>query len=765
MANKKKLKMGQFAYDLKTNKAVFKIGTETYDVFPIDTKLSETSNNPVSNAVITKKIKEIEEGGGSGYVLPPATAEKLGGIKVGEGLTIASDGTLSAHGGGTPITIDKALDKTSENAIANKPVAEKFEQINKAIEDIVPYELPKASTEILGGIKIGQNLTIDENGVLSAIGGEASSADKVTYDNISSKIEATNVQEAIDYLVEQSKEKEEITSKIYTTAAPGIIDQSSYLNDNFAGYQAFNGQSATISTCQGGWLSTAEDTTPWISYNFEQKVILTKIVIEACNNSTTISKDYKVQGSLEGVIYEDITEITITFEQGKLTPYIFNINSNKEYQYFRILGSSPNYGGINLYACTFSQIKLYAKKGQGEKDTPIAADVAYDDSVSSIGVTNVQEAIDYLVKHGGGGGSGGDYSLYFLEHEYFNCNNTGYITNIPLNSNYTIEVKFDGGTFKSNATIFGNSNGSSGNAHLTEFNSKWYVGGNGESSFGTYSAGIHTFVYNGENNNCYMDGVLGLSNIGQITSDTIFYTIACRGDITSNTYNGKIYYMQFTDKSSNTIIHLLKPCSIAIKVKDKYIPIQSGLFDMITDEIYNIDNWTFGDIVKATPIRGGSSGDLQPATTETLGGIIVGDNLEITKEGILSAIAAPYDLPIASNEVLGGIKVGQNLTIDENGILNAEAGGASSATDVTYDDTITQIGVNNVQAAIEYLKVHGGGGTSADFYTYDETMAILNEKSGGDEPDMICGIFSDVEEAYIIEESVLGIFKEETENE
>ncbi len=312
-------------------------------------------------------------------------------------------------------------------------------------------------------------------------------------------------------------------------AVPGIIDQSSYLNDNFAGYKAFNGQSATISTCQGGWLSTAEDTTPWISYNFEQKVILTKIAIEACNNSTTISKDYKVQGSLDGIIYEDITEITITFEQGKLTPYIFNINSNKEYQYFRILGSSSNYGGVNLYACTFSQIKLYAKKEQG-----------------------------------GGGGSGGD---------------------------------------------------------------------------------------------------------------------------------------------------------------------------------------------------------LQPATTETLGGIIVGDNLEITEEGILSAVAAPYDLPIASNEVLGGIKVGQNLTIDENGVLNAETGGASSAIDVTYDDTITQIGVNNVQAAIEYLKVHSGGGTSVDFYTYDETMAILNEKSGGDEPDMICGIFSDVEEAYIIEESILGIFKEETENE
>lgn len=139
-------------------------------------------------------------GGGASYELPAATAEKLGGIKVGEGLTITSDGTLSTHGGKIPITIDKVLDKTSENAIANKPVAEKFEQIDKAIENIVPYELPKASAETLGGIKVGQNLTIDENGVLSAQAGGASSATDVTYDDTITQIGVNNVQAAIEYL-------------------------------------------------------------------------------------------------------------------------------------------------------------------------------------------------------------------------------------------------------------------------------------------------------------------------------------------------------------------------------------------------------------------------------------------------------------------------------------------------------------------------------------------------------------------------------------
>lgn len=38
-------------------------------------------------------------GGGGSYVLPPATANTLGGVKVGAGLDVTADGTLSATGG------------------------------------------------------------------------------------------------------------------------------------------------------------------------------------------------------------------------------------------------------------------------------------------------------------------------------------------------------------------------------------------------------------------------------------------------------------------------------------------------------------------------------------------------------------------------------------------------------------------------------------------------------------------------------------------
>jgi hypothetical protein len=67
----------------------------------------------------------------SSYQLPPATTLTLGGVIIGNGVTVAADGTIS----------------------------------------VTPYSLPTASASTLGGIKVGTGLSIDQNGVLSATGG------------------------------------------------------------------------------------------------------------------------------------------------------------------------------------------------------------------------------------------------------------------------------------------------------------------------------------------------------------------------------------------------------------------------------------------------------------------------------------------------------------------------------------------------------------------------------------------------------------------
>ena len=65
------------------------------------------------------------------YVLPVSTSTILGGVKIGSGINVTQDGTISV----TPAT---------------------------------QYSLPTASSTVLGGIKVGNGLTIDGQGVLSA---------------------------------------------------------------------------------------------------------------------------------------------------------------------------------------------------------------------------------------------------------------------------------------------------------------------------------------------------------------------------------------------------------------------------------------------------------------------------------------------------------------------------------------------------------------------------------------------------------------------
>lgn len=53
---------------------------------------------------------------------------------------------------------------------------------------------------------------------------------------------------------------------------------------------------------------------------------------------------------------------------------------------------------------------------------------------------------------------------------------------------------------------------------------------------------------------------------------------------------------------------------------------------------------------------------LPPATTSTLGGVIVGDGLSVEPNGRLSNA---YTLPTASKTTKGGIKVGHSLRMDD----------------------------------------------------------------------------------------------------
>ena len=68
----------------------------------------------------------------------------------------------------------------------------------------------------------------------------------------------------------------------------------------------------------------------------------------------------------------------------------------------------------------------------------------------------------------------------------------------------------------------------------------------------------------------------------------------------------------------------------------------------------------------------GSGYVLPVATQSTLGGVKAGDNVTIAADGKLS-VNAPYTLPAATPSTLGGVKIGANLSVAQDGTLSADA--------------------------------------------------------------------------------------------
>ena len=138
-----------------------------------------------------------------------------------------------------------------------------------------------------------------------------------------------------------------------------------------------------------------------------------------------------------------------------------------------------------------------------------------------------------------------------------------------------------------------------------------------------------------------------------------------------------------------------------------------------------------------------------PVASETvLGGIKVGDNLEIEPDGTLNATGgSATDIPIATENTLGGIKVGDNLEIEPDGTLNATGGGGDSY--VLPPATETTLGGVKVGAGLHVeddgtLSATGGSSYELPVATADtlggikigdnleiESDGTLNAKAGG----------------------------------
>lgn len=86
----------------------------------VKTFTANASSNVTANITVPTKTSDITNDSGFLTSIPKASASTLGGIKVGNNLTISSDGTLSANA--SSVTVDSALSSTSTNPVQNKVI-------------------------------------------------------------------------------------------------------------------------------------------------------------------------------------------------------------------------------------------------------------------------------------------------------------------------------------------------------------------------------------------------------------------------------------------------------------------------------------------------------------------------------------------------------------------------------------------------------------------------------------------------------------------
>lgn len=109
---------------------------------------------PDSSGDVTISVSGGGSSGGS-YTLPTASSSTLGGVKIGSGLTINTSGVVSADVTSSTLTayakttdLSAVAKSGSYNDLTNKPT------IPSA------YTLPAASSSVMGGVKVGNNISV-----------------------------------------------------------------------------------------------------------------------------------------------------------------------------------------------------------------------------------------------------------------------------------------------------------------------------------------------------------------------------------------------------------------------------------------------------------------------------------------------------------------------------------------------------------------------------------------------------------------------------
>lgn len=134
--------------------------------------------------IIDTLVPAINEGGGgSSYVLPPATKSTLGGIIVGDNLTVDGSGKVNAP---APYTLP--IGGGNIGGVKNGGNVTIDAQGNMNAPTTPAYTLPVASATTLGGVKIGSGVSVGSDGTIS-VSASSKNVETFTFTDVATLVE------------------------------------------------------------------------------------------------------------------------------------------------------------------------------------------------------------------------------------------------------------------------------------------------------------------------------------------------------------------------------------------------------------------------------------------------------------------------------------------------------------------------------------------------------------------------------------------------
>ena len=249
----------------------------------------------------------VSSGGEGSYTLPIASTKTLGGIKVGENLSITEDGTLNAEASGTSVLSPGAIlydteEKVIGKWINGKPLYQKVGEIDTSIIDKIVYQSKDPYVSIIPPMNQNE------------------------------------------------------TDEIKITAA-------GFSGDSFP-YRAFDKSYTGYETC---WYHNTSPTWVQVQFKIEPKKI-NKIKIGQEIASPAFFKTYIIQGSNDGTTYIDIATFVENYRNaGQIYEHIFD-NENS-YSYYRIYFPDNAHSGggvsveeIELFEIDYTDVITYYTK-------------------------------------------------------------------------------------------------------------------------------------------------------------------------------------------------------------------------------------------------------------------------------------------------------------------------------------------------------------------------------------------------------------------